>query len=326
MRLVIQIPCYNEMATLPETLAELPRLVPGFDEVLFLVIDDGSTDQTAAKAQELGVDHIVRLPENRGLANAFRVGLQEALNLGADVIVNTDGDGQYFGGDIIKLVEPIVAGRADLVIGTRDIDSIKSFSCSKKFLQKVGSAIVRRVSGTGVQDATSGFRAFTREAALRLNVFSHFTYTLETLIQAGRSGLTIESVPVRTNEAKRASRLFSSNADYIGKSIMTMIRIYALYRPLQVFLALGGVFLLTGTIVGFRFLTFYFFFGGHEGHIQSLILAAILLIVGFQFCVLGLLADVLAANRRLLEETLLRVRRSQVEKRAGSSADGREDR
>jgi glycosyltransferase involved in cell wall biosynthesis len=319
MRLVIQIPCFNEEATLAETLDDLPASVPGVDEVVVLVIDDGSTDRTAQIARARGA-RTLRLPENRGLANAFRVGLDEAVRLGADLIVNTDGDHQYRGEDIARLVEPILAGRADLVVGTRDIERVPGFSWTKKRLQRVGSAVLRKVSGTRVADATSGFRALTREAALRLNVFSDFTYTLETLIQAGRNRLTVECVPVGVNPTRRASRLFSGNANYVLRSVVTMVRVYALYRPLQVFLAVAGLFLGAGTAIGLRFL-YFLATGGHQGHVQSLILAAICLIVGFQFALFGLLAEVNAANRRLLEETLRRLRQIEADRPAGATRD-----
>ena len=321
MRLVIQIPCFDEAETLPATLADLPRSVEGFDEVLVLVVDDGSTDGTADAARAGGADRVVRLPENRGLANAFRIGLDESLKMGADVVVNTDGDNQYRGADVARLVEPILDGRADMTVGARDMSAVGSFSTTKKILQKLGSAVTRRISGTRVQDATSGFRAFSRDAALRLNVFTHFTYTLETLIQAGRSHLTIESVPIRTNEARRASRLFHGNAGYIARSIMTMLRIYTLYQPFKVFLALASAFLLVGAAIGMRFV-YFIAFGGHEGHVQSLILAAVCLIVGFLLFVFGLIADTNAANRRLMEDALTRLRRIELHPRHPKDPEG----
>lgn len=308
MKLIVQIPCYNEEGTLPATLADIPREVPGIDEVEILVIDDGSTDRTAEVAREHGVHHVVRHVGNKGLAAAFRAGLDASLRLGADIIVNTDGDNQYFGSDIPRLVEPILRGTADMVIGCRDIDSVPDFSRAKKLLQKLGSWVVRRISGTRVADTTSGFRAYSREAALRVNVVSRFTYTLETIIQAGKTGIAITCVPVRTNRKLRDSRLFKSNWSYIKHSVLTILRIYAMYRPLKVFARLGGGIFLAGALIGLRFLIYYVM-GHGGGKIQSLILAAVLMIIGFQTLLIGLLSDLIASNRSLVEEGLFRTRR-----------------
>jgi glycosyltransferase involved in cell wall biosynthesis len=307
MKLIIQIPCFNEAATLPATLADLPRQVDGFDEVEILVIDDGSTDGTADVARVHGVDHVVRFPKNRGLAAAFRSGLDEALARDADVIVNTDGDNQYSAAAIPALVEPVLAGHADLVIGVRPIEEIAHFSPLKKRLQRFGSAVVRRFSGLTVEDATSGFRAFSRRAALRLNVINRYTYTLETLIQAGRQNLAVTTVPVTTNAKTRDSRLIRSVPGYIWRSAVTLVRMSITYQPLRVLGTVAAVMLGLGAFIGLRFLYFYITEGG-QGHVQSLILTAILMIIGFQTGVLGVIADLSATNRRLLEETLARLR------------------
>ena len=307
MKLIIQIPCFNEATTLPATLADLPRQVAGFDAVELLVIDDGSTDGTAQIARDLGVDHVVRFAANRGLAAAFRAGLDAALDLGADVIVNTDGDNQYPGASIPALVAPIVQGRADLVVGVRNIESIPHFSPLKKRLQRFGSAVVRRFSGLDVEDATSGFRAFSRRAALRLNVINRYTYTLETLIQAGRENLAVVTVLIEANPKTRESRLIRSTSRYVGRSAWTIVRIFITYEPLRVLGTVAAALLSLGTLIGLRFLYYYLTEGG-QGHVQSLILAAILLIIGFQTGVLGVIADLSATNRRLLEEVLARAR------------------
>lgn len=311
VKLIIQIPCYNEEKTLPVTLANIPREIEGVDEVEILVVDDGSTDRTVEVAREHGADHIVRLTNNKGLAEAFMAGLDAALRLGADVIVNTDGDNQYNGADIARLIKPIVEGKADMVVGDRQIDTIPHFSPAKKTLQKLGSWVVRQVSGTNVPDATSGFRALSREAAMRMNVVSRFTYTLETIIQAGKKNIALTSVPVRTNEKLRESRLFGSMWGYIKRSVGTIFRIYAMYEPLRTFAIIGTVIFGSGVAIGVRFL--YFYLTGHGGgHVQSLILAAILSIVGFQVIMIGLLADLIGANRRLLEDALYRLKRIEL--------------
>jgi glycosyltransferase involved in cell wall biosynthesis len=307
MKLIIQIPCYNEEQTLAITLAELPRQVPGADSVEWLIVDDGSTDGTVAVARAHGADHVVRHPVNLGLARAFMTGLTACLDRGADIIVNTDADNQYHAGDIPKLIAPILAGRAAITIGARPIDTIPHFSPVKKALQRVGSWVVRRFSGLQVEDAPSGFRGYSRDAALRMNVFNRYTYTLETIIQAGQSGIAVESVPVRVNPELRPSRLVRSIPSYIGRSLVTILRIFVTYRPLRTFAAIGSVLLVIGVAIGVRFLAYYV--EGHgSGHIQSLILAAIVSLMGFQLLVLGVVADIISVNRRLLEDLQVRVR------------------
>ncbi len=318
MKLIIQIPCYNEEATLPVTLRDLPRAFTGIDAVEVLVVDDGSTDRTIDVAQAEGVDHLVRLTNHKGLAEGFQAGLDAALRLGADIIVNTDGDNQYKASDIQKLIDPILAGEADMVIGNRQVQEIAHFSFVKKRLQSLGSWTVRQLSGTKIPDVTSGFRALSREAALRLNVISRFTYTLETVIQAGKKNLAVTHVPVGTNNQLRPSRLFSSIPAYLKRSISTMVRIYALYEPLKIFLTIGSLFFGTGFLVALRFFYFYLV-GDGTGHIQSLILSAVLMIVGFQIGVFGLLADIIASNRRLIEETLYRVKKVELSNNDPSS-------
>jgi glycosyltransferase involved in cell wall biosynthesis len=318
MKLVIQIPCLNEEETLPDTIASLPREVRGFDEVEVIVIDDGSTDRTAEVAREAGVAEVVRFPNHQGLARAFAAGLDRALQRGADVIVNTDADNQYCAGDIEALVAPIVRGEAEMVIGDRDPARLDHFSAPKRLLQRLGSWAVRQVSGTQVPDATSGFRAFSRAAALKMNVFSDFTYTLETIIQAGKKLIAIAHVPVRANPTPRPSRLFSGTSHYIRRSMSTLVRIYALYEPFKVFSILGGALIGVAVAIGVRFLYHYFTAGG-AGHIQSLLLAAALGIVGVLTTLIGMLADLIGRNRQLAEEILLRVRR--LELGAGAPED-----
>ena len=299
MKLIIQIPCFNEETTLPATLADLPREIEGIDAVEWLVIDDGSTDRTVEVAREHGVDHIVRLTNNRGLAAAFQAGLDASLKLGADIIVNTDADNQYFGGDIPKLVGPILAGQADMVIGNRETDQIEHFSPLKKRLQRLGSAVVRRASGTNVPDTTSGFRAYNREAALQMQVVSKFTYTLESIIQAGKMLVAVDDVPIRTNEQTRESRLFPSTAAYVRRNSVSIFRIYAMYEPLRVFLAAAAVAAVVAAVIWGRFLYFYFFSDEPGSHIQSLILGSTLFIVAVQLAALGVVADILASTRRI---------------------------
>ncbi len=311
MKLIIQIPCYNEAATLSIALAELPRMVEGFDEVEWLIINDGSTDDTVEVARRCGVDHVVSFKRNQGLARAYMAGLRACLELGADVIVNTDADNQYCAADIPALVAPIVEGRADIVIGARPIRAIQHFSLLKKALQALGSAVVRGVSGTSVEDAPSGFRAVSREAAMRLHVFNEYTYTLETIIQAGRKNMVVLSVPVGVNEDIRPSRLVKSIPSYIKKSIFTMLRIFVVYRPFRFFMTVGGTVFAVGTLVGLRFLAFLVFGAGGGGHVQSLILAAILLGIGFQTMLTAFLADLLAVNRTLLEDLEFRAWKSE---------------
>jgi len=317
-KLIIQIPCYNEEASLADTLAALPRSLPGIDVIETLVIDDGSSDATGEVARRAGATYLLRLPVHAGLARAFSTGLDAALKLGADVIVNTDADHQYPGTEIPRLVAPIVAGHVDIVIGDRTPSWSRDFGVRKRFLQGMGSWVVRRLSGTTVPDATSGFRAFSRRAALRMNVVTKFTYTLETIIQAGKKHIPIGHFPIPTNPVRRPSRLFGSMALYVRRSIATMMRIYALYEPLTVFVGLGGIAVLIGLGIGARF-AFDWLFEGGGGHIQSLILAAVLVIVGFQTMLIGLVADLIASSRMLVEDTLLRVR--ELELRFGREAD-----
>ncbi len=313
MKLIIQIPCYNEAETLPETIAALPRTLPGVDEIEYLVIDNGSTDGTVQAAQESGVHHIIHVPI-KGLAGAFTAGLEACLQRGADVIVNTDADNQYYAGDIEKLLAPILTGRAALVIGDRGVGSHHEFSPLKRKLQRLGSWVISQASGVQTPDATSGFRALTRKAALRTLVLSEYSYTLETLIQAGARRTPVEYVRVRTNPVTRPSRLMRGIPDYLLHSSATIVRAYTMYRPLRVFTVLGSILITSGLIFGGRFLYFYAI-GQGGGHIQSVILTAILLIVGFQVLLIGLLADLVSANRQILEETLFRLRN--LELRAG---------
>ena len=311
MKLIIQIPCFNEEAVLAETLADLPREVAGMDEVEWLVIDDGSSDRTVEVARTGGVSHIVRLTNNKGLAAAFQAGLDASLKLGADIIVNTDADNQYQGADIPKLVTPILAGEADMVIGDRETDQIEHFSPLKKRLQRWGSAVVRRASDTNVPDTTSGFRAYNREAALQMSVVSKFTYTLESIIQAGKQTVAIDHVPIRTNAKRRESRLFPSMWAYVRRNTASIFRIYALYEPLRVFMAAAIVTALVGAVIWARFLWF-FFSGEGGGHIQSLILGSTLFIVAVQFAALGVLGDILAGSRVIQQRILERVRRVEL--------------
>jgi glycosyltransferase involved in cell wall biosynthesis len=310
--LIIQVPAYNEAETIATTLAALPRQVPGFTKVEWLLVDDGSRDRTVEVARAAGVDHVVSLSHNRGLAFAFMAGIEASLKLGADVIVNTDADNQYDATCIPDLVRPILEGRAAMVVGERPIAQISDFSAIKRMLQKLGSSIVRFVSATDVPDAPSGFRAIHRGAALQLCVFSNYTYTLETLIQAGRKGLPVASVPVRVNRVTRPSRLVRSVPSYVAKSLVTIFRIFVLYKPFRFFFAIGTVFLLPGLAIGVRFL-FAYFQGEGQGHVQSLILAAILVVMAFVTYAAGLLADLVAANRLLLEEVRMRQLRREVE-------------
>lgn len=308
MKLIIQIPCYNEAATLPVTLGDLPREVPGFSSVEWLIINDGSEDETAAVARQHGVDHVISLTKNQGLARAFLAGLDACVALGADVIVNTDADNQYRAADIPLLTAPILKRKADIVIGTRPIDTIESFSVLKKFLQKFGSAVVRLVSRTSITDAPSGFRAFSREAAKRINVFNDYTYTLETIIQAGQKNIAITSVPVRVNGELRPSRLVKSIPSYVQRSVFTIGRIFVVYKAFRFFMSIGVVSFTLGFLGGLRFV-YYYLTGSGSGHVQSLIAASILLGIGFQTMLTAFLADLLAVNRRLMEDVQYRVKR-----------------
>ena len=312
MKLIIQIPCYDEEEQLPATLADLPRELPGVDEVEWLVVDDGSTDRTIEVARAHGVDHVVRLTNNRGLAAAFQAGLDACLKLGADIVVNTDADNQYHAGDIHKLIEPILAGHADMVVGDREVESVEHFSPAKKALQRLGSAVVRRASNTSVPDTTSGFRAYNREAALQVQVVSKFTYTLETIIQAGRMLVAVDHVPIRTNPQTRASRLFPSMWAYVRRNALAIFRVYSLYEPLRVFLTAAAIVGLLAAIIWGRFLYFYIFEGEGAGHVQSLILGAVLFIAAVQLAALGVVGDILAGSRVLQQRVLERVRRVEL--------------
>lgn len=308
-KLIIQIPCLNEARTLPATLRDLPRTVPGIDVVEVLVVDDGSRDATIEVARACGADHIVRFRRRRGLAAAFTAGIDAALKLGADFIVNTDGDNQYAGGDIPKLLAPLLAGEADIVIGDRNIKDLEYMSTLRKRLQRLGSWVVRQVSGTQVPDTTSGFRAYTREAALRMTIVSEFSYTLESIIQAGKKRIAIANVPVSTNPRTRDSRLYGSLWDYVKASAATIVRIYAMYEPLKVFSTIGTATFAVGVAMSFPFLISYFTDTGPARHAELLILSAVLMIVGFQVALIGLVADVISGNRKLIEDLLYRVRR-----------------
>ncbi|MGE5473055.1 MAG: glycosyltransferase family 2 protein [Ignavibacteriales bacterium] len=313
MKLIIQIPCYNEEQTLPITLKDLPRKIEGIDIIEYLIIDDGSIDKTVEIAKANGVHHIVSFKKNKGLAAGFKAGMDECLKQGADIIVNTDADNQYYGQDIEKLVRPILDGQADIVIGDRQTDTIQHFSWIKKKLQRLGSWVVRAASNTDIPDAPSGFRAYSREAALKLNVVSEYTYTLETIIQAGRKNMAIVSVPVRTNEELRKSRLFKNMYSYIKRSVSTIIRIFIMYKPLKFFVSLGAIIFLLGFIIALKFI--YFYLSGHgNGHIQSLILATLLILIGFQTGVIGLQADLISSNRKILEDVQYRVRKIEYDK------------
>lgn len=307
MKLIIQIPCYNEEKTLKETIDDLPKKIDGIDEIEYLIINDGSTDRTVEVARELGVHHIVGFKQNKGLASGFMAGIDACLRLGADIIVNTDADNQYCGEDIAKLVAPILENKAEIVIGERPIDKTEHFSKKKKALQHFGSWVVRVASGTKVPDAPSGFRAYTREAAMRLNVHNKYTYTLETIVQAGQSRTAVASVPIRTNPETRKSRLFKSMWTYCRRSALVILRSVMMYSPMRFFGTIGGLLLFAGLAVGIRYLV-YFFMGDGDGHIQSLILTAILVIFGAQTLLVGLQADNIAVNRKLLEDIQYRVK------------------
>jgi glycosyltransferase involved in cell wall biosynthesis len=312
MKLIIQIPCFNEAAQLPHTLADLPREVEGFDIVEWLVVDDGSTDETIEVARAHGVDHLVRLTNNKGLATGFQAGIDTALKLGADVIVNTDADNQYHGPDIVKLVRPILEGRADMVIGDREVSGIDHFSPLKKTLQRLGSWVVRQASSTSVPDTTSGFRAYNREAAIQIMVVSRFTYTLETIIQAGKLLVAIDHVPIRTNPKTRESRLFPSMGSYVRRNAVSIFRVYAQYEPLRVFWSLALLIGLASAAVWIRFLVAYIE-GSGKGHVQSLILGAVLFIAAVVLWALGVIGDLLAAQRVMTQRTFERMRRVELQ-------------
>lgn len=321
MKLIIQIPCYNEEETLALTWRDLPKQIDGIDEIEYLIINDGSTDHTVAVARELGIQHIVSFKQNKGLAKGFVAGLDACLRLGADIIVNTDADNQYCGADIEKLIRPILDGKADIVVGARPIDQTAHFSWKKKKFQHLGSWVVRIASGTNIPDAPSGFRAYSREAALRLNVVNEYTYTLETIIQAGNDKIAMTSVPIRTNAETRPSRLFSSMWRYMRRSATVIVRSFLMYKPLCFFGVLGTIISAFGIILGIRFLSF-FLAGDGNGHTQSLILAAILLLAGFQTIVVGLLGDIIAANRKILQDIQYRIRKQDCQTKTDKNING----
>lgn len=306
-KLIIQIPCFNEEKSLPVALKELPRELPGIDLIEWLIIDDGSTDRTVEVALANGVDHVVRLIRHQGLAKGFMAGIRACVEHGADIIVNTDADNQYYAGDMLKLVQPILDGKAEIVVGERPIKDIEHFSPLKKFFQRMGSWMVRKVSQTDIPDAVSGYRAISREAAMRMHVFSEYTYTIETIIQAGQHGMAIMSVPIRTNAFLRDSRLIHSLPTYLARSLNTTMRIFMTYKPLFFFMAPGGLFFALGAALGLRFLYFYLVTHTSSGHIQSLILAAVLLILGAFLIIIGLIADLISVNRQLLEHVEYRL-------------------
>lgn len=312
MKLIIQIPCFNEEQQLPGTLADLPRELPGFDVIEWLIVDDGSTDGTVEVARAHGVDHIVRLTNNKGLAAGFQAGLDACLKLGADVIVNTDADNQYQGADIAKLVAPIVAGNADMVVGDREVMTIDHFSPIKKTLQRLGSWVVRQASSTNVPDTTSGFRAYNREAAIQMQVVSKFTYTLETIIQAGKMLVAVDHVAIRTNPKTRESRLFPSMWAYVRRNALSIFRIYSQYEPLRVFMTGALVIGLIALVIWGRFAYFYLFEANGKGHVQSLILGAVLFNAAMLLAALGVIGDLLHAQRVMTQRTFERVRRIEL--------------
>ncbi|MDY4077170.1 MAG: glycosyltransferase family 2 protein [Clostridium sp.] len=312
MKLIIQIPCYNEEETLTVALNDLPKHIDGIDEIEYLIINDGSQDKTVEVARNWGVHHIVSFKRNKGLAYGFMAGLDACLRNGADIIVNTDADNQYCADDIEKIVRPILEGKTDIVIGERPIDKTEHFSPLKKKLQHFGSWTVRVASNTDIPDAPSGFRAYSREAAMRMNVVNEYTYTLETIVQAGRSKIAMTSVPIRTNAELRPSRLFNSMFGYVKKSMVTIVRAFMMYKPLRFFSFLGGILFLIGFAIGVRFLIF-FMQGQGNGHVQSLILSSTLLLLGFETIIVGLQADIIAANRKILEDIQYRIKKMDYE-------------
>lgn len=312
MKLIIQIPCYNEAETLEIALNDLPKHLDGIDEIEYLIINDGSRDKTVEVAKRWGVQHVVNFKQNKGLAKGFMAGLDACLRNGADIIVNTDADNQYCGADIQKLIQPILDGKADMVVGARPIDETEHFSFVKKKLQHLGSWVVRKASNTDIPDAPSGFRAFSREAALHINVVNDYTYTLETIVQAGRERMAITSVPIRTNGELRPSRLFHSIWGYVKKSMLTILRAYMMYKPLKSFTYLASLPALLGLIYAIRFIVYYAM-GSGGGHVQSLILGCTLIIIGFLTFMIGLMADIIAANRKILQDTQYHVRKAEYE-------------
>lgn len=319
MKLIIQIPCYNEAETLEIALNDLPKHIDGIDKIEYLIINDGSKDNTVEVAKNWGVNYVVNFKRNKGLAKGFMAGLDACLKNGADIIVNTDADNQYNGDDIEKIVRPIIEGKADIVIGERPIDQTEHFSPLKKKLQHFGSWVVRKASDSDIPDAPSGFRAYSKEAALRLNVTNEYTYTLETIVQAGREKIAMTSVPIRTNGELRPSRLFSSMFGYVKKSMVTIVRAFIMYKPLKFFSMMGAISFLIGVAIGIRFLVYYFM-GATSGHIQSLILSSILILIGFMTFMIGLQADLIAKNRKILEDVQYQVRKM----RYGIDEDDRE--
>ncbi len=307
MKLIIQIPCYNEEKSLPITFTDLPTQIDGIDKIETLIINDGSTDKTAEVAKQIGVDHIINFKQNRGLAMAFSAGIEKCLELGADIIVNTDADNQYCGADIKKIVLPIINNKADVVVGDRETNKIKHFSWFKKRLQQSGSSLVRGLSNTNVPDAVSGFRAFSKEAALNINVLTDFSYTIENLIQLGHQKLKIISVPINTNGKLRESRLFKSVPSFITNQLATILRVYATYKALKVFTIIGIIIILPG-LGGFARFLYYYFTSGGEGHIQSLIFSTTLIIIGFLVFMFGIISDLISNNRKLIEKTLYKVK------------------
>ncbi len=312
MKLIVQIPCLNEEETLPATLADIPRQIDGIDTVEVLVIDDGSTDRTAAVAREHGAEHVVQFPQNRGLGFAFKTGFDTCLKLGADIIVNTDGDNQYFGGDIAVLVQPIVAGQADLVIGNRQTGEIGHFSPIKRFLQAFGSRMISRLARIEVPDVASGFRAFSREAALHMTSFTGFDHTAEHVVEAGQDRRAVVNVPIRSNPKARESRLFSNIGEFVFKSGLISLRTYARYKALKIFAFCGAISFAVGLLIGLRFCYYFFVVGAADEYVQSLILAAILLLAGFQMFLTGIVADLIATNRAMLQDSLARVKKIEL--------------